>query len=154
MIVWQGRGDLLTQTDHVQLCPINAVGTMGRGLARTMAVRYPGLEAVYRELYHPYQNPLSLEDRARVLTVVESPDHPSVLLFCTKYHWRDPSPMLLVEDNLRQLAERWEALGIARLAMPVVGTGLGQLPVVAVVDRITHYLGESHPLPVRLYMGP
>lgn len=153
MIVWKGRGNLLTQRDHVQMCTVNAVGTMGRGLAKTMARAYPEVEVIYRQLYSQFGSGLNMADRARVLTMVETPDNPTVLLFCTKLHWRQPSPMILVRDNLRQLAERWKTLGIDRLAMPLPGTGLGGLPIEEVTAMVEHYLGATCALPVRLYVG-
>lgn len=145
MIVWRGQGNLLLDHGWTQLCPVNIVGVMGRGLAKSMADAYPGLLNAYqsrydgqylcaRQLYH--------------LTELAEP----VLLFPTKYHWRNPSDIDLVEDNLRLLGQDWQVLGITRLAMPLPGTGLGRLPRAVVEEMVGDYLGEACELPVRLYL--
>lgn len=153
MIIWRGRGDLLAQRDFTQLCPITAMGAMGRGLAKTMRDAHPGLWVEYEQVYSPWHGVCgNLDERARILTHVELPTG-KVLLFCSKRHWREASPQALVEDNLVQLAERWASLGIERLAMPLPGTGLGGLSTGLVEALVHQHLGGEHPLPIRLYMG-
>lgn len=155
MIVYEGPGDIMDAGECTLVCPVNAVGVMGKGLAKTMKEAFPGLLARYRAHYGPVRalardgSPLYLH-QAKELTLVPVGYHQSVLLFPTKYHWRDPSPAALVHDNLVTLSKRWDALGITALAMPMVGTGLGGLPRPLVKRWIHDYLGPID-LPVSLY---
>lgn len=153
MIEWEGQGNLLLDRTFTQLCPINAVGVMGRGLAQTMRDTYPGLYDRYQAVYHPKHSPVkSVDERAQILThVTDLPSEVKVLLFCTKTHWRWPSPIELVRFNLEQLRAQWQTLGIERLSMPLVGTGLGGLPTRQVRHLIYHYL-DDQALPIRLYV--
>jgi len=151
-IIWEGFGNLLDAKDHTQLCPINAVGAMGKGLALTMRRAYPELHVHYRDMYHPQFSPIKdAYARASLLTVVKV-HAVSILLFCTKVDWHDPSPAELVEGNLQRLAVQWKELGIERLALPLIGSGEGRLPSAWVREQIHTYLGPLE-LPVRLYLG-
>ncbi len=152
MIVWQGDGNLLNDHGWTQLCPINAVGVMGAGLAKVMRRSHPGLFERYYDVYAPISPAawrVGVEARARILTHTTMPTG-KVLLFCSKYHWRDPSPMELIDANLVTLARDWESLGIKQLSMPLPGTGLGGLPRHQVEELVRFHL-ETHPLPVKLY---
>jgi hypothetical protein len=107
---------------------------------------------MYRDAYHPdFSSIRDLYARASVLTKVDV-GKTSVLLFCTKLHWIDPSPLELVEGNLKRLAEQWQDLKIEQIAMPLVGTGEGKLPRPKIRGMIHDILGPSS-LRVRLYLG-
>lgn len=152
MITWEGYGNILEDKDSVILCPINSFGAMGKGLAVTMRRAFPGLFELYRDRYHPDWSPIKDDyARATFLDVVDI-NGTKILLFCTKVDWHDPSPLELVEGNLRRLAERWKELGIHQLAMPLVGTGAGKLPRPHVRGLIHTVLGPLE-LPVRIYLG-
>jgi len=169
MIEWEGRGDMLQDSvADTLLCPINAAGVMGKGLAKTMRDRYSGLYDAYMRVYSSEYGHPDMETRARRLIrvpvteshrwvlndndpVVSVPQRRHVLLFCTKMHWRDGSPKSLVKDNLLKLALEGEALGIQCLAMPMIGAGLGQLPRDWVYQAIERYLSASS-IRVRLYV--
>lgn len=156
MIHWRGYGNLLLDTDATQLCPINAMGAMGKGLALTMRQAYPWLYVAYRDTFHPTFSPeKDIQRRARQLKLVSSPDNPSlsVLLFCTKYDWKEASSMSLIDANLRYLASHWQELGIQRLSLPLVGTGEGRLSPRTIEYLIDRYLGAASTLPIRLYLG-
>ena len=152
MIVWEGFGNILEDKGSTQLCPINAMGAMGAGLALTMRKAYRDLHARYRDIYHPDFSPLkNAYARASLLTVVNVHDV-SILLFCTKVHWQEPSPRKLVEGNLQRLVQQWEELGIKQLATPLIGSGKGKLPESDVRELLHEYLGPIE-LPVRIYLG-
>lgn len=152
MIAWEGYGNILDDNTSVLLCPINALGAMGKGLALTMRRAYPGLFEQYRDRYHPDWSPVKDDyARATFLDVVKSGET-KILLFCTKVDWHDPSPLDLVDGNLRRLAKHWEELGIDQLAMTLVGTGAGKLPRPRIRALIHEVLGPIT-LPVRLYLG-
>lgn len=152
MTIHEVTGNLLDRKDAVQVCPINAMGAMGKGLALQMRKAYPGLFPAYRELFHPdFSSIRSLYARATQLEVVHLTEA-DVLLFCTKLHWRDPSPVELVDGNLGRLAERWKELGIKSLALPYIGTGEGGLERSVVRALIYQHL-DPVVLPVYLYSG-
>lgn len=151
-IIWKGYGDIL-EDNTTQVCPINAAGAMGAGLAKTMRDAYPDLWEVYRGIYAPGVSPYAdIHERARVLTPVLTRSGKKVLLFCTKFHWRDPSSMTLIRDNLITLDQRWMQWSMGGVAMPLLGTGYGGLPRERVMDLIEQILGPSR-LPVKLYLG-
>jgi O-acetyl-ADP-ribose deacetylase (regulator of RNase III) len=151
-IAWEGFGNMLDDKDSTQVCPINALGAMGKGLALTMRRAYPDLHVHYRDAYHPqFSEVKDIYARASLLTVVRVHDV-SILLFCTKLDWHDPSPPELVEGNLQRLAAQWKELGIEKLAIPLIGAGEGRLPSAWVRSKIHEYLGPLE-LPVRLYLG-
>jgi hypothetical protein len=152
MIEWEGYGNLLDDKGYTQLCPTNAMGAMGKGLAKSMRITYKGLFEIYRDQYHPtFSSTQSAYARATTLTVAHV-GKISVLFFCTKVHWRDHSPIELVESNLHRLASQYKDLGIERLSMPMVGCGEGHLPFPEVRKLIHEVLGPI-PLPIRLYLG-
>lgn len=152
MIAWEGYGNILDDKSSVLLCPINALGAMGKGLALAMRRAYPGLFEQYRDRYHPDWSPIK-DDYARATFLdVVSQGETKILFFCTKVDWHDPSPLALVEGNLQRLAAQWEDLGIHQLAMPLVGTGAGKLPRPRIRALVHEVLGPSK-LPVRIYLG-
>lgn len=135
--------DIFLATEHTLLVPSNAAGVMGAGLAKQFKQRYYGsLFLEYRKLF-PYQAHYSelLEKRARHLVALPLPDGHQGLIFCTKTHWRRPSDIALIEDNLSMLYERWHAMDIRSIAMPPVGCGLGGLD----------YIKDVRPLLVRYF---
>lgn len=152
MTIHEVKGNLLDRKDAVQVCPINAMGAMGKGLALQMRKAYPGLFVAYRQLFHPdFSSVKNVYARATQLEVVHLAEV-EVLLFCTKLHWRDPSPVELVDGNLGRLAKCWSSLGIKSLALPYIGTGEGGLERQLVRTLIYQHLDPIE-LPVYLYSG-
>jgi O-acetyl-ADP-ribose deacetylase (regulator of RNase III) len=47
--------DLLTVTEGILFHQVNCQGVMGGGIARALALKFPGLEAAYRELCKKYE---------------------------------------------------------------------------------------------------
>ena len=124
-------------------CPVNCVGVMGRGLAKTMAVQVPGLCTAYRiecakgeltvgTLYH-YQHL-----------------HWSVLCFPTKINWRDPSDLAWIEKGLQVFKDTYELMDIKGIAFPRLGCGCGQLSWDEVKPLMIKYLSDL-PIPVEIY---
>ena len=125
MIIKEERGDIFRSDCQTWACPINVVGTMGNGLARAFRDRIPGLNEFYQSKYPPHAS--GFEHRAHELCLFPMSDGRQVLLFPTKVHWRDPSPVELVQANLSQIEERYGELGIDSLAVPALGCGKGGL---------------------------
>lgn len=93
---------------------------MGAGLALEIANMFPRAHNEYLRIF-----------RAKLMktdTLVNvACDWHHVLLFPTKDHWRDPSPLDLVVGNIKKLQRVYKQLGITSLAMPPLGVGLGKL---------------------------
>lgn len=102
------------------LCTTNCVGTMGAGLALEIAQKFP---RAHQEYIRIFKAGLMKTD---TLVNVECGWH-HVLLFPTKDHWRDPSPLDLVIGNIQKLKRVYKELKITSLAMPPLGVGLGKL---------------------------
>lgn len=128
MIAYEGPGNILTSTRQTLVCPVNVVGTMGKGLAKSFADTFPGLLTDYLTVF-PRRSYLMRVDAAqgRRLVVGRIDDARQCLFFPTKLHWRDSSPIGLIVDNLKLLQRVYQELGITSLAVPALGCGEGGL---------------------------
>ena len=100
---------------------VNLVGAMGAGLARQVALRFPRCVSPYKQ---------GLKDGTlREGTVVSwrKPDGGHILQVPTKRHWRDKSPLELVEASIGAMTQHARALGIEELHTVPLGCGLGGL---------------------------
>lgn len=146
MIVLEARGDLFSSPRQTLVCPVNVVGVMGAGLARTFAERYPAVLEEYRRLF-PVLSLRRINPRYGMrLATVPLEDGRQCLLFPTKLHWKDPSPLPLIASNLALLARQYRELNIQSLAMPAIGCGLGGLSWPLQVKPLI--VRTLHPLPV------
>lgn len=143
------NGNLFDSPCQTLVIPTNCVGVMGAGLAKQAAQRYPTVLTRYQR----YHREVGLTLDTLLCYPVE--DNRFILLLPTKNHWRDPSRFEWVEANIQRLAR-----GMARpdnrihsLALPLLGCGLGGLPVEQVVACIQHYLADSE-VPIELYLNP
>lgn len=109
------------------LCPCNAAGAMGAGVAKSVRTYYPVAFHEYRQLFPRVENPAALDRRLAETMVNVRLTRRNVLLFCTKYHWTEKSPVELIDRNLAALARDWDILQIETLAMPLIGCGKGGL---------------------------
>jgi len=120
-------GDLFHCGMQTIACPVNAAGAMGAGLAKTFRDTIPGLYRFYQTHYPRTDDPFLMQLNAQKLRVFQVAPDRQVLLFPTKVHWTDPAQLVVIEENLLQLSEQWQALGIRSLGLPMLGCGLGQL---------------------------
>lgn len=134
MIIREDVGDLFNCQSQTLACTTNSVGAMGKGVALEFRKRVDGLYEFYQRRNPPMPYALTprlredVERRAHVLDVYPIANQgKQVLLFPTKYHWRDNSPLELIEDNLRTLSQSYQNLGIESLAIPALGCGNGGL---------------------------
>lgn len=126
-MIIETTNDLFQTSKRTILCTCNAAGAMGKGVALEVKNRSYRVFDVYRS-HWPRCNDPRLLDRslARQLKMAYGPKK-NVLLFCTKYHWRENSPIELIDHNLGLLARDWDTLKIESLAMPPLGCGNGNL---------------------------
>ena len=105
--------------------PVNCVGTMGAGLARQFAKRYPEILPPYRTACRTGK----LRPGQVMLHRLHQDQHPHyVVNFPTKDHFNGSSRLSWIEQGLRDMYPKLEEEGITTLALPALGTGYGQLP--------------------------
>jgi O-acetyl-ADP-ribose deacetylase (regulator of RNase III) len=152
LIIYEGPGNLFGCRMQTIACSINTVGAMGKGIAVKFRDHVPGLYDFYREIYcdkpphYPSVNRLEMfhVDAGR-----------SVLLLPTKDHWRYPSKIRLIDENLKQLAERYKELGITSLGLPAIGCGhdTGQLSWEQQVGPLVRQYLDPLPIPVKVFLN-
>ena len=106
--------------------PVNLVGAMGKGLAAQVARRWPACLGAYRA---------ALQTRALrpgTVSAWRRNDGGWILQVPTKRHWRDRSPLELVQSIIRAIGPACARHGIAEIAVPPLGCGLGGLDAAAV----------------------
>lgn len=112
---------------------VNCVGTMGKGLAKECAIRFPEMEAIYKD-----------KCRRRVLSpgklYLYTAGTPWILNFPTKIHWRNPSRIEWIESGLATLRRVYPQMGLTSLNVPQLGCANGGLVWSEVKDLIYLYL--------------
>lgn len=93
----------------------NGHAVMGAGLAKQAAERYPDLprwlgQRIRQDGNHPYFFP--------AIRLVSFP---------TKFDWKQPADVHLIQDSLRLIRDLMEQAHLPRLFCPRPGCGLGQL---------------------------
>ena len=116
-------GDIFAQAVEAIVNPVNCVAVMGRGLALQFRQRYPDAFAAWREACARGQ-----VRPGRMFLFDTGAGRPRwIVHFPTKRHWRNPSAIGDIDAGLRDLAAAIPRHGIASLAIPPLGCGLGGL---------------------------
>lgn len=128
-------GNLFHSPAQVLVNTVNCAGVMGKGLALEFKQRYPDMFADYvarceRAALKPGEPYLWENSEVQILN------------FPTKRHWRDGSRLDDIEAGLRYLAKNYAAMGIATIAIPPLGCGLGGLLWSDVKRLIEKYLSD------------
>ena len=118
------NGDLFTSSCQVIVNPVNCVGVMGAGLAKSFKHRYPDMFTAYQ--YH-CGNDL---------------DNP----------WRDKSRLCDIDAGMRKLVQSYKHKGIKSIAFPMLGCGLGGLSREDVQQIIHDRVAEASDLEAELYI--
>ena len=137
MILTEVTGDMFFSEAHCLVCPVNTVGTMGKGLAKAFALKAPGLLKAYREACR--RGKLNVETP----WIYKPSSDRWFVCIATKKHWRNPSEMEWLESSLMYLRDHWEDLGIKSLCIPPIGCGEGGLDWREVKSLIYKYLDSS-----------
>ena len=114
-------GDLLDATTDAICNPVNLAGVMGRGLALQFRTRWPSAYRAYRAALSNRQL------RPGTVHACRLPDGRWVLHCPTKRHWRQASPMTLVQATVEAIGPCCARHGIRSVAVPPLGCGLGGL---------------------------
>ena len=101
--------------------PVNLLGAMGAGLAKTVATTFPDCVPAYRADLR------SGRLRAGTVTAWQAPAGNYILQVPTKHHWKNPSPLDLVQASIRALFPLCESLSLDSIHIVRLGCGLGGL---------------------------
>lgn len=117
------QGNLLESDAEAWVNPVNTVGVMGAGLARTIRQHFP-------VDYQRYVQACSSGELTigKVLVTLPALARPKYLIhFPTKRHCRNPSQMRWIVLGLKHLCETLVERNIQSVAIPALGCGLGGL---------------------------
>ena len=119
------KGDIFAQHDADAICvttntQIGRFGAvMGAGVAKQFALRYPTLQAFLGE---------DLRYRQGRVFAIRLPNEPRAIVnFPTKDHWKDPSPIELVEKSAKSLVSLADFNEWTKVVLTRPGCGLGGL---------------------------
>jgi len=118
------QGNLLESDAEALVNPVNTVGVMGKGLALAFKTRFPANFAAYASACRQGQVQTG---RLFVTEPLELVGPRWIVNFPTKQHWRDPARLKWITDGLQDLRRFVDANGVASLALPALGAGLGGL---------------------------
>lgn len=143
------KGNLLAAGVDALVNTVNTAGVMGKGLALQFRKAFP-------ECFTSYERACKAGEvevgRMHVVRRLASPRF--IINFPTKKHWRQPSRLEYVRDGLRDLVEQVRALGIASIAVPPLGCGLGGLDWSVVKPLIVAAFAELPDVRVLLFEPP
>lgn len=135
------NGDILDSPRQTIVCPVNAVGVLGNGLALSMKNYFQGLEQTYLDGITTHN---FLRGRFILHRIGNGKQ---ILCFPTKQHWRNKSREDSLEYWLDILAQDYEDYGITSLALPKLGCGEGKLQWTRVAGMIEQALNN---LPIQI----
>lgn len=138
------ESDLFTSPAQTLVNPVNSVGIMGKGLARTFKQRYPRMFEEYRRVCEAG----SL--RPGTFMLWRGADR-WVLNFPTKTTWKLPSKLEYIEAGLERFVATYDELGVTSISFPPLGCGNGQLDWRTVQPVMERHLGGL-PIPVYVHV--
>ena len=145
MILYEERADIFKSGFQTLVNPVNTYGTMGAGLAKKFARRFPGLETAYKQAINR-----NVFVRKGIFVYAVPDSDKKVVCLATKRHFSQPSKLEWIDEGLKVLARDFSLYGITSLAVPALGCGLGQLKWEDVRPLILHHL-EPIDLPVGIF---
>lgn len=115
-------GSMFDSDAPVLVCPVNTVGAMGAGLALEFKERHP-------DVYYHYKRACRSKTLSKnSLQLIKADGAPyKVLMVPTKEHWKNDSDAQMVRNNVRRIRRFLEDRKYVKLAMPLIGCGLGKL---------------------------
>ena len=116
------EGDLLATDAEALVNTVNCVGVMGRGVALQFKDAYPENFTAYAAACKRNE----VKPGEMFVTETGRLTNPRYIInFPTKRHWRGDSRMADVESGLLALRREIVDRGIASIAIPPLGSGLG-----------------------------
>lgn len=144
-LVYEGLGNVFNAPQQTLVVTVNCIGVMGKGIALYAKKAVPGLYERYVGFCRGKQFGINS------LMVYPHGDK-KILLFPTKFDWRNPSKLEWIEANLIKLAGCYRERGITSIALPPLGCANGQLKWQDVRALIIEHLGDTD-LEVAVYFG-
>jgi O-acetyl-ADP-ribose deacetylase (regulator of RNase III) len=137
------KGDILQEKAEALVNPVNCLGVMGAGLAHKFRAAFPGN-------YLAYKKECSLGNlkigKTYIYDLLEEGDIELpryIINLPTKRHWKDKSHLADIESGLWALVEEINWHGIASIAIPALGCGLGGLNWMQVRPLIEDIMFDS-----------
>jgi O-acetyl-ADP-ribose deacetylase (regulator of RNase III) len=144
------EGDLLRAPEQAITNAVNTVGVMGKGLALQFKQQFPESFRAYAAACRAGEMVVGRVHPTRC-EAVTGPRW--IINFPTKQDWRHPSRLEWVEAGLHDLRRVLLAEGIASIALPKLGCGLGGLDWYTVRPLIESILGDLEGVEVVVYAG-
>lgn len=133
------EGDMFFSSMQTLTVSVNTVGVMGKGLASRAKYQFPDVYVEYQDacrsrklrMGKPYLYKREkfldeeLADEPRLLAGINA--NKWFLLFATKGNWREDSNFEGIAEGLEWVCRSYKSEGIASLALPALGCGLGNL---------------------------
>ncbi len=142
------QGDILQADAEALVNTVNCVGVMGRGIALQFKNAYPANFAEYK---HACDRGDVVPGRMLIYRTGALTNPKYIINFPTKRHWKGKSRLEDIESGLDALAGDIKALGIASIAIPPLGSGLGGLPWEQVRQLIQQKIGTLEHVTVLVY---
>ena len=142
------QGDIFQDDSEALVNPVNCVGAMGKGLALEFKRKFPDN---FREYARECRNGRMKPGRMSVFKTYRHEAPHYIINFPTKRDWRNPSRMEDIRAGVQALAQEIRNRGIKSIAIPALGSGLGQLPWEQVRKAIKEGLGELEDVRVTVY---
>ena len=148
------RGDMFFSTMKTFTVSVNTVGVMGKGLASRAKYQFPDVYVLYQDLCRQRKLKMGTpflykreENFERSLaedteSFVTENGNRWFLLFPTKNHWKESSPIEGIERGLQWLLNNYKNLNIESIALPSLGCGLGGLDWKDVGPLMCKYLAQ------------
>ena len=133
------KGDMFFSTMQTFTISVNTVGIMGKGLASRAKYQFPDVYVHYQDLCKKEQLKMGSpvlykreENFIRTLmedVAINKTENGSrwFLLFPTKKHWKESSPIDGIQRGLEWLVKNYKDQNIKSIALPALGCGLGGL---------------------------
>lgn len=149
------KGDMFFSEMQTFTISVNTVGIMGKGLASRAKYQFPDVYVLYQDICRqrqlkmgvPYlykrENNFEKSLSEDTKSLITENGHRWFLLFPTKNHWKEKSPMEGIERGLQWLLENYEKMGISSIALPALGCGLGGLDWKHVGPLMCKYLSQT-----------
>ena len=148
------KGDMFFSKMQTFTISVNIVGIMGKGLASRAKYQFPDVYVHYQDLCRQKKLRMGVpflykreENFERALSedtqsfVTENGSR-WFLLFPTKNHWKENSPIEGIKKGLQWLLNNYKGLKIQSLALPSLGCGLGGLDWKSVGPLMCNYLAQ------------
>ena len=142
------KGDLFDSDVEAYVNTVNCVGVMGRGVALQFKKRYPDNFKVYEGVCKRNE---MLPGKMLVYETSSTVSPKYIINFPTKRHWRGASRIEDIETGLSDLVNVIQSKGIASIALPPLGCGLGGLNWDDVRVRLESALGRLNDVRIEVY---